>query len=242
MKVLVLGACGMLGPYVVPLLGPKYELRVTDITEPAYAFEGEYRYVDISNRKQMLDAANGMDAIINLSVLRYDRKLAWDVNALGCYNMMEAAVAHGIRRIINTGPHFTIAGPTYEFLDYELNPDMPPQSGTGLYAITKSVGHEICRVYAENNDIYVQMYLYYNFREPGVVDQSRELRPFGVSWQSGGEVFPYGLEIPLESLPSRFETFFIFTDMPHGRFRNDKAKRILGWQPRHDIDGNWRRA
>jgi nucleoside-diphosphate-sugar epimerase len=231
----------MLGPYVVPLLAERYTLRVTDITQPTYEFDGDFRLVDVSNGQQVMDAAEGMDAIINLSVLRHDRKVAWDVNALGCYHMMEAAVTHGIRRVINTGPHFTVAGPTYEYLDYELNPDMPPQSGTLLYAISKSVGHEICRVYTEQHDIYVQMYLYYNFTKPGVVTAGRELRPFAVSWQNGGEVFPHGLEIPLEELPSRFETFFIFTDMPHGRFRNDKAKRILGWQPRADIEANWRR-
>lgn len=231
----------MLGPYVVPLLASHYELRVSDIKEPPYKFDGEFRMVDVANRQQVMDAAEGMDAIINLSVLRPDRKLAWDVNAMGCYHMMEAAVQHGIRRVINTGPHFTVAGPTYEFLDYEIGPDIPPQSGTNLYAISKSVGHEICRVYTENHDIYVQMYLFYNFRQPGEVNPAREIAPFGGSWQNSGEVFPLGLEIPLEQLPSRFETFFVFTDMPHGRFRNDKVKRILGWQPRHDIDVNWRR-
>ena len=40
-----------------------------------------------------------------------------------------------------------------------------------------------------------------------------------------------GLKIPLARLPSRCEVFNIFTDMPHGRFSNEKAKRILGWQP-----------
>ena len=239
MKVLILGAAGMLGPYVVPLLAPRYELRVTDIKEPPYEFKGDFRIVDVADKQQVMDAAVGMDAIINLSVLRHDRKLAWDVSAMGCYNMMEAAVRHGIRRVINTGPHFTIAGPTYESIDYEIGPDIPPQPGTNLYALSKSVGHAICRVYAETYDIYVQMYLYYNFRQPGEVNRSHEIAPFGVSWQNGGEVFPHGLDIPLEQLPSRFETFFVFTDMPHGRFRNDKVKRILGWEPRDDIAVNW---
>ena len=246
MKVLILGGAGMLGPYVIPLLASHYELRVTDIQRPDIEFDGEFRMVDVADARQVMDAAEGMDAIVNLSVLRHDRKLAFDVNTLGCYNMMEAAVQHGIRRIINTGPHFTIAGPTYEEYDYELTPDIPPQPGTGLYAFTKSLGHQISRVYAETYDMYVQMYLFYNFRTPGSTElkpwQAREIRPFGVSWQNSAEVFPLGLAIPFEQLPSRFETFYVFTDMPHGRFSNDKVKRVLGWQPRDDISDSWRRG
>ncbi len=241
MKVLILGGTGMLGPYVIPALDQKYDLRVTDIKRPPNEFRGEYRYVDVANAEQVMDAAEGMDAIINLAVLRPDRKVAWDVNAMGCYHMMEAAVKHGIKRIINTGPHFTVAGATYEQFDYEINPDIPPQPGTLLYSLSKSVGHEICRVYAEKHDLYVQMYLYYNFRDPANIEREREIRPFGISWQGGGEIFPYGLEIPFEKLPSRFETFFIFQDMPHGRFTNEKAKRILGWQPKDEISLIWRR-
>jgi nucleoside-diphosphate-sugar epimerase len=231
----------MLGPYVVPELDQKYDLLVTDIQRPSFDFRGDFRLVDVANAEQVMDAAAGMDAIVNLSVLRPHRKLAFDVNTMGCYNMMEAAVKHGIKRIINTGPHFTVAGHTYENYDYQINPDVPPHPGTLLYALSKSVGHEICRVYTEHHDIYVQMYLFYHFRNPAEPDRGREVRPFAVSWQNAGEVFPLGLEIPFEKLPSRFETFFVFTDMPHGRFTNEKAKRILGWQPRNDISVIWRR-
>ena len=39
-----------------------------------------------------------------------------------------------------------------------------PHSGTYLYAITKSLGQEICRVFAEEHDIHVLDFLFYNFR------------------------------------------------------------------------------
>src|SRR5262245_43645844 len=133
MKVLILGGAGMLGPHVIPTLAPHYDLRVTDITPLSLDFKGEFRYVDVASYEQVLAAAEGMEAIINLSVLRGDRKLAFDVNTLGCYNTMKAAVAHGIKRVINTGPHFTLAGATYEFFDYQISPDIPPQPGTNLY-------------------------------------------------------------------------------------------------------------
>ena len=67
---------------------------------------------------------------------------------------MTAAVRHGIRRVINTGPHFTIAGPSYEAFDNDLGPDIPPQPGTNLYGLTKSLGLEMCRVFTDNHDVF----------------------------------------------------------------------------------------
>ncbi|MCC6167005.1 MAG: NAD(P)-dependent oxidoreductase [Caldilineaceae bacterium] len=241
MKVLILGGAGMLGPYVAPALEANYDLRVTDIAPPPMEFRGEFRRVDVADAKQVMEAAAGMDAIINLSVLRQDRKLAFEVNTLGCYNMMEAAVAHGIRRVINTGPHFTIAGPSYEQFDFDIGPEVPAQPGTNLYALSKSLGQEICRVYSRHHDVYVQTYLFYNFVDPAQPKHKAEVAPFAVSWQDAGRVFAYGLEIPLAQLPSRCEVFNVFADSPYGKFSNEKVKRILGWEAHDDISAIWRR-
>ena len=243
MKVLILGGAGMLGPYVVPLLQHEHELLVTDITPLPIDFRGEFRQVDVANAEQVMAAAAGMDAIINLSVLRQDRQLAFDVNTLGCYNMMQAAVNHGIRRVINTGPHFTVAGPSYEYFDFGLEPDMPMQPGVNLYALTKSLGQEICRIFSEQHDLYVQTYLFYNFWDPADLptEPDRQPRAFAISWQNAATIFGLGLKIALETLPSRCEVFNIFTDMPHDQFSNEKAKRILGFEPWADIAALWRK-
>ncbi len=244
MKVLILGGAGMLGPHVVPALEQDHDLRVTDIQPPPMQFRGEFRTVDVADGSQVMDAAEGMDAIINLSVIRRDRKLAFDVNTLGCLHMMEAAVAHGIRRVINTGPHFAVAGASYERFDYGMGPDVPPQPGTNLYALSKSLGMEICRVYAMQHDVYVQTYLFYNFVDhdsPKSRYKDREVAPFMVSWRDAASVFGHGLAIPLEELPSRCEVFNVFADIPHGKFANEKVKRILGWEARDDITAAWRR-
>ena len=102
MNVLVLGANGMLGPHVVKELQGKHTLRLSDIND--LETEHEYLKVDVSDLDQVVAAAEGMDAIINLSVLRTDRKLAFDVSARGSYNMMRAAVEHDIRPRHQHGP------------------------------------------------------------------------------------------------------------------------------------------
>ena len=130
MKILILGSNGMLGPYVERVLQEDHQLLLTDV-DKAYDGPNEYRQLDVADLEGVVSAAEGVDAIVNLSVLSHDRQAAFDVNSRGCYNMMEAAVRHGIPRVINTGPHFTIAGPSYEDFEFNISTEIPSQSGTG---------------------------------------------------------------------------------------------------------------
>ena len=246
MKILILGSNGMLGPYVERALQNDHDLLLTDV-EDEYDGCNEYSQLDVSDLDGVISAAEGVDAIVNLSVLRPDRQIAFDVNARGCYNMMEAAVKHGISRVVNTGPHFTIAGPNYEDFEFNISTEIPSQSGTGLYAHTKSLGQEICRVFSENHDLHVITLLFYNFREPddNMLLESRadphQFVPFSVTWEDAARAFPLALEIPKTQLPSRCEIFNIFCDLPHGQFQNEKSGRILGWKPTDNLDKYWKR-
>ena len=178
MNVLILGGAGMLGPYVARELAPAHALRITDVKPPAQELPGEFLLLDVSDLDAVVEAAAGMDAIVNLSVLRRDRQIAWDVSTRGCYNMMQAAVTHGIRRVINTGPHLTVAGHNItECFDFGIGPDIPPQSGTGIYAISKSMGQEICRVFSVHHDISVQTYLFYHFVDPAAIQHDKSHSP-----------------------------------------------------------------
>lgn len=244
MKVLILGGNGMLGPWVVKSLEGRHQLRITDIND--LETHHEYRKLDVSNLEGVISAAEGMDAIINLSVLRPHRQIAFDVNTRGNYNLIQAAIKHGIRRIINTGPHFQLAGPNYENFDFDLSPDMPPQPGTRLYALTKALGQETLRIYATRHDIYVQTLLFYNFYDPQTLAPPRgqkrigtDLTPFSVAWQDAGEAVRCALEIELGKLPSRCETYNVFTDLPHHKFSNAKVRHQLAWQPRYFLEGVW---
>jgi len=245
MNVLLIGANGYLGPHVVRALAPDHRLRITDI-KPAPAeirreFAGhEFTDVDVTSLEQVMEASKGMDAIINLSVVRHDPVLAFGVNVMGCWNTMQAAERHRIRRIINTGPHFTVAGPSYERFDHAIAPDVPPHPGTGLYPLTKSLGQEICRAFTLSHDVYVQDYLFYSFREAAELKQGAGGVPFVISWQDAAQVFRLGLDIELARLPSKCEVFFILADIPQGKFLNDKAKQILGFAPKDDMSLLWR--
>jgi nucleoside-diphosphate-sugar epimerase len=235
-KILILGAASRLGPHVADALGADHELILTDIVE----IESQHKsfQLDISSQDEMNRAMNGVDAVINCTVERRDRKRAFDVNTLGCYNMMRAAVEQSVTRVINTGPHFTVQGPSYENYDYGIGPDASSHPGVNLYAHSKGIGQEICRVFAEQSGLHLLMLLFYIFRDHAGKD-SKFNHPHLVTWRDAAQAVRCAIEVDLETLPSRCEVFSIFADLPHGRFSNEKAKRVLGWQPQDDLREHW---
>ena len=110
MKILILGGNGMLGPWAVSAMKERHDILLTDINEPRADYQGEYLKLSADDVDGVVKAAKGMDVIVNLSVLRPDRQLAFDVNTLGNFAMMTAAREHRIKRVITTGPHYQMAG------------------------------------------------------------------------------------------------------------------------------------
>ena len=238
MKILILGATSRLGPHVIRSTEGDHTLRLADIG-PIENDRHETCRVDLSSLDDVMAAADGMDAIMNCTVERNDRKRAFDVNTRGCYNMMRAAVDCGVRRVINTGPHFAVAGPTYETFDQGMTPDMPPHPGVGLYAHSKGAGQEICRIFTTQHDIEVLMLLFYNFQDHDDPERGRN-HPFAVSWRDAGDAVKLALEVDSSKLTSRCEVFNIHA-VPHEQFDNEKTKRILGFSPRDSLGRAWSR-
>jgi nucleoside-diphosphate-sugar epimerase len=242
MKVLLLGGHGFLGPHVVRELESDYQLRITDI-RPIDS-PHETRQVDVADYDQVRAAAEDMDVIVNCSVLRPHRKIAFDVNTIGTYNAIRVATELGMKRFINTGPHFTISGDQYHRFDHQIPEDIPPHAGRNLYALSKAAGQEVCRVFTENHPIYNLCLLFLSFRDAQPADgqQGQDPNPFSVTFPDAARAIRKSLEVDVADLPSRNEVFFILTDMPHGQYSNAKARRILGFEPQDSLEGYWRKA
>ena len=129
MKVLVLGSAGLVGvPAVVPGLEPYHQLRLADIKPHPPEMEARHETwtVDISDAEQVAQAAEGMEAIVNSTVVRDHPIQAFDVNIVGAFNVLQAAVRHGIKRIVHAGPQVSSA-----FRDeFDVSSDAPPRPGT----------------------------------------------------------------------------------------------------------------
>jgi len=258
-KVALFGAGGPVGVAAARALAPHYTLRLTDLRAPEEVRAAgpqspgaplpddptpphEWRRVDVSDYGQVLEAARGMDALVNCTVLRHALRPAFAVNMLGAYHVAQAAVELGIRRLIHTGPyHMTLHHNADYWWEHDVPEDAPLRPGGDLYAVSKFLGGEITRVFAERHGLEVITFLYCHFMPADGGDRAdgSGCGPFVTSWEDCGEAFLHGLRAPAPLRP--YEPFFICADVPHGKFPPRKAQRLLGWTARHRFERLWRR-
>jgi nucleoside-diphosphate-sugar epimerase len=145
-----------------PLDNPKVRTLITDITDSGQVFNALSSYMglhefDPSLRPQQVDAVVHFAAIPRIMITPDNE--VFRVNALGTYNVVEAAVKLGIRKIIVASSETTYGlvfanepkDPEYLPLDeeYDVNP-------MDSYALSKIVNEQTARAFATRSgyDIY----------------------------------------------------------------------------------------
>ena len=257
-KIVIFGAGGPVGATAIDALKNHYQLRVTDARPMREIAAGkpqsdraplpevletphENRQVDVTRYDQVQAACEGMDAAINLTVVRPELAAAFAVNTVGAYNIAKAAAATGLKRLIHTGPFHLGLGHDADYAhDFDLVDDVPLRPGTDLYAMTKFLGGHIMQAFAERQGLEVITFLYCGFRPRAVQDEERGkgIGPFYTTWEDTGETFLYGLRAP--DMPRPYEVFFIRSATPHEMHRVDKAERLLGWKPTVSLEDLYR--
>jgi len=260
-KVCIFGAGGPVGASATQALKGDYILRLTDLRDihdiqaenkPQSKFAPmpvvpepphEWWQVDVTDYDQVKEAASGMDALINVTVLRPELVAAFRVNMVGAYNVMKAAVSCGIRRVIHTGPrHTRLVHEGDYWYDFDVPDEAPLHPGTDLYALTKYLGGQVVRVFAEQHSLEVVCFLFCHFRPGNGKDANpgSGVSPFTTSWEDTGTAFRYGLRVP--KLPHSYEVFDICARLPHGKFGSEKAERLLGWRPEYNFERLYKRS
>lgn len=145
-----------------PLANPKVRTLITDITDSGQVFNALSSYMglhefDPSLRPQPVDAVVHFAAIPRIMITPDNE--VFRVNALGTYNVVEAAVKLGIRKIVIASSETTYGlvfaneprNPKYLPLDEDYDTD-PMDS----YALSKIVNEQTARAFALRSgfDIY----------------------------------------------------------------------------------------
>jgi nucleoside-diphosphate-sugar epimerase len=159
---LVEQGCQVLNIDTKPLDNPKVRTLITDITDSGQVFNALSSYMglhefDPSLRPQPVDAVVHFAAIPRIMITTDNE--VFRINALGTYNVIEAAVKLGIRKVIVASSETTYGlvfaneprDPKYFPLDEEY--DVDPMDS---YALSKIVNEKTARAFAQRNgtDIY----------------------------------------------------------------------------------------
>ena len=248
-RVVIFGAGGPVGATTMEALKDHYTLRCTDLVPlerivagerrqnpraplpPLLPEPHERRVVDVTRYDQVLEACRGMDAAVNVTVVRDHPEKAFTVNTVGAFHVARAAAECGLRRLIHTGPfHVALHHDADSWHDHDVPDEIPLHPGDDLYALTKYLGGEITRVFAERRGVETLTFLYCLFR-PGEVrpeERGSGVGPFVVSWEDTGRAMLLGLRAP--EMPSPHEVFLICAAQPSRKYRVDKARRLLDWE------------
>ena len=231
---LFLGASGMIGPFLTPGLAADYDLTLADVKNHPDGTHIEQ--VDVTDYDQILAAARGQDAIMNYTVVRSDADLSFHVNVRGAWNVMRAAQALGIRKVLHSGPEYV-----RPYYDHAFDIDNPPEApGTGWYSTTKMLSREICRIFARTYGIVTPCYLFNGLSAaPTEAVTGRDFAPFNIIWEDLQHACQLALEV--EALPDNYEEFNLHSHLGQGKFSIDRARRLLGYEPTQDWARRYRR-
>lgn len=254
-RVVIFGSGGPVAAALAAEMKNDYILRQTDV-RPLGTIRGENhpqsegaplpmllpepheeRTVDIRDYGQVLAACEGMDVAVNCTVVRPDAVEAFRVNTLGAFNLMKAAVQSGVRRVVQTGPQqMTMDSRAGYWWDYDVPGNAPARPGRHLYAHSKFLGEEICRLFAENYGLEIPVLLYAQFLNPSITGSVWSM---AVSWEDSARALRRAVEV--ETIPGNYQEIVITNDLPHGKFSAERAKEILDWEAQDDLSRLWSR-
>jgi len=159
MNILVTGGIGLVGKYVVDLLGHKHKVSVLDIREPASP--KPFYWVDIMNFPALVHAlSHGFEAIVHMAGIPHPlndpAEKVFTVNTVGTFNVLEAATRCGIKKLVFISSESVlgfafmtqVVAPSYIPIDEEhpLSPQDP-------YGLSKLLAEQICRSYSLRHNI-----------------------------------------------------------------------------------------
>lgn len=252
----VFGAGGPLGVVSCAALSARHPLRMTDnrpfaaiaaqppqspgapLPVPVSAPHTEL-CVDVTDAEQVRHAAQGMDALVNCSVVRVGEAAAFRVNVLGALHVMMAAQHWGIPRVVHTGPTMgLLPHPVGLYDDPLVRADAPDRAGDNLYFLTKLLGRKLCEVLARQWSIATPVLLFNKLLDPELPLDAR-IPSFSISWRDAGRAVAAAAVVA--RLPSMSPSLLVMADSPHGNYDPRDTYRILQWQPQDDLRRAWHR-
>ena len=173
MKLVVTGGSGKLARYLVPSLVADHEVMLYDRQRPAQD-ELPWTQGEITDKTKLREVFQGSDAVIHLAALRscYNHLPVelMDTNALGTFCVLEAARSQQVMRLVFSSSDAALGIAQRktdlppEYLPIDEKHPLKPQDP---YGVSKMLGEEMCRCYAEGYGMNIIALRFSNILCPG---------------------------------------------------------------------------
>jgi UDP-glucose 4-epimerase len=154
MRVLVTGAAGQLGSYLLDDLFPRHEVLGIDLLPGRAEHSRLMGRADIRDREEMLRVCEGMDAIVHCAAqVSVERSMEsplhdMDLNVTGTVNLLKAAVDSKVRRFVYISSAATYGDPLYVPVDEEH-----PLAPKSFYGVGKVASEAYVRAFTASMGI-----------------------------------------------------------------------------------------
>ncbi|BCV21836.1 NAD-dependent epimerase/dehydratase family protein [Moorella sp. Hama-1] len=166
MRILVTGGAGEVGRYLIrDLMGRGHMIRVVDRTsgfcEGLKDGQVEPLMGSLEDKELMARVVEGVEAVIHLAWSFSDAPLdVFGGDLVGHINLLEAAVAAGVRHFIYTSTA-TVYGRATTQPVLEDHPCLIGEARKPLYALGKFVAEELCRLYYREHGLPVTIFRFW---------------------------------------------------------------------------------
>ncbi len=202
-KVLVLGPCGQVGTELVENLQKLYgsqNVIASDIrkSEQDVFQRSSFEILDVMDKSRIGDVftKHKPTLVYHLAAMlsataEAKPKLAWSLNMDGMFNVFDACLEHGVKRVFWPSS-IAVFGPTSPKLNTPQTTVLEPNT---IYGISKLAGERYCEYYFRRYGLDVR-----SIRYPGLI-----------GWKSlpGGGTTDYAVEIFHQALDSNSYTSFL---------------------------------
>jgi uronate dehydrogenase len=231
MRVLITGAAGYIGRRLSRGLESEFDLRLADLT----IHDADPRWVrlDVTDPSNTAAVVRDVDAVVHLAVASGHEgededsafnQLRFDINVKGTWNILEAARRAGVRRFVFTSSLMVVWG--YAPPEWVAG-DAPPRP-VGTYALTKQLGEELCRHYAQSLGLSV---VCLRISKPidlaDVAWKQRPIRPQMLAFPDLIDAYRRALLAPRIG----FEIITVVGESSRRRWDLSRAEKALGYRP-----------
>jgi NAD+ dependent glucose-6-phosphate dehydrogenase len=230
-RILLTGAGGRVGPHLLPVFADRYDLKLYD-KNPIIGFENETHIGDLSDIETLKNAMEGCEAVVHLAATSDEAdfvSLLVPSNVIGLYNVFEAALLAGVKRIVFASSVHTMA---------RFSPEHPPIETTELprpgtrYGITKVLGETMGRYYFDRDGLEFVALRFGAFEPAEKLIGHEGMQRCWLSPRDGRELIMRAIEV--ENVGCAIVN--AFSNTPGNRFSLSSQQEVLGYTPQDSAE------